>query len=93
MFAECDGVILYTNVLFEGPALDLWQEWFGTRPVIAVGPMPPVVDLSQAEREGDPRVLNETETFLDRALYNFGPSSVIYVGRYYRTNSGVQTFI
>lgn len=28
MFEECDGVILYTNPLFEGPALELWKRWF-----------------------------------------------------------------
>ncbi|KAI5115708.1 hypothetical protein M0805_003487, partial [Coniferiporia weirii] len=80
MLSECDGVVATSNRLYEGPAFDTWQEWYGPRPVIGVGPMSLPIDTTSLEREkAQSPFAGEVDTFLDKALEKFGKHSVVYV--------------
>lgn len=75
MFIECDGVILGSNPSYEGPAIDLWKKWFDGRPVMSVGPMTPIAPILPEVNSSSQGVA----TFLENALEEFGPNSVVYV--------------
>ncbi|KAI5118935.1 hypothetical protein M0805_003759 [Coniferiporia weirii] len=78
--SECDGVVATSNRIFEGPAFDAWQEWYGSRPVIGIGPMALPIDATSLEREkAQSPLAGEVDTFLNKALEKFGKRSVIYV--------------
>lgn len=73
---ESDGVIMNTTSLFEGKSIETFQEWFGERPVISLGPL----DFALFERQATVSLTGmEVEAFLDKAMENIGPNSVIYV--------------
>ncbi|KAL5488485.1 hypothetical protein ACEPAI_6603 [Sanghuangporus weigelae] len=79
-FSECDGVIHSTSRAFEGEALKKWQEWYGTKPTIAVGPLSPPASAEDIERErAVSPVGEEVEIFLNNALDKFGPNSTVYI--------------
>jgi hypothetical protein len=82
LFQECDGVVHATNSLYEGPTLEKWQEWFGRRPSLAVGPIytDPQVTKQSGQQALTPEGLNLMK-FLDDALEQYGEKSVIYVNR------------
>lgn len=66
-----------SSPLFEGPALDAWQSWFGDRPVVGAGPVDyEIVDYSKDKSPDTLKIIN----FLDSALEKYGANSVIYVG-------------
>ncbi|KAI5117418.1 hypothetical protein M0805_004050, partial [Coniferiporia weirii] len=80
MLSECDGVIATSNRLFEGPAFDTWQEWYGSRPVVGIGPMAVSIDATSLEREkAQSPLAGEVDTFLNKALEKFGRHSVVYI--------------
>ncbi|KAI5117423.1 hypothetical protein M0805_004054 [Coniferiporia weirii] len=80
MFSESDGIIAASNRLYEGPVFDAWQEWYGSRPVIGVGPISPLVDVTSLEREkAQSPLAGEVNEFLDKALEKFGKHSVVLV--------------
>ncbi|KAI5117422.1 hypothetical protein M0805_004053 [Coniferiporia weirii] len=80
MFSESDGIIAASNRLYEGPVFDVWQEWYGSRPVIGVGPTSVPADATSLEREKAQSPLAcEVNEFLDKALEKFGKHSVVYV--------------
>lgn len=79
-FNECEGVIHFSSRLYEGEALEMFQEWFGTRPVLAVGPLSPPANASDIEREkAKSPIAGEVELFLENAFERFGAYSVFYV--------------
>ncbi|OCB90742.1 UDP-Glycosyltransferase/glycogen phosphorylase [Sanghuangporus baumii] len=79
-FVECDGVIHCTNRIFEGAALSKFQEWFGSKPVLAVGPLSPPASVEDVEREKSKSPIGqEVEVFLNNALDEFGQNSVVYI--------------
>ncbi|THH12091.1 hypothetical protein EW145_g231 [Phellinidium pouzarii] len=79
MFSECDGIIHSSNRAYEGPALDVLQEWFGSRPTFATGPLCTPADAASLAREkAQSPVASEVEVFLHSALDKFGPNSVVY---------------
>ena len=75
-FVECDGIVLNTSTLLEGPIIDTWKAWYKHRPVIAAGPFdyPIIARVPEASEENSEAIL-----FLDSALEKHGPHSVIYV--------------
>lgn len=71
-----------TSKLYEGPTLAKWQEWYGTKPTIALGPVSPPSNAVDLERETTMSTVGkDVKTFLDNALDKLGPHSVIYVCR------------
>lgn len=73
---ECDGAIMNTTHLFEGKSIEAFQEWFGERPVISLGPL----DFSLFEKQTTASTTGmEVKAFLDTAVQKHGPNSVIYV--------------
>ncbi|KAI5117421.1 hypothetical protein M0805_004052 [Coniferiporia weirii] len=80
MFSESDGIIAASNRLYEGPVFDVWQEWYGSRPVIGVGPIPPLASATSLEREkAQSPLAGEVNEFLDKALEKFGKHSVVFI--------------
>ena len=78
-FEEADGVINCTSSLFERDCLDGWREWFGTRPVLNIGPPSPPASAEEIAKEKDTPTGAEVQKFLDDALQKHGPYSVVYV--------------
>ncbi|KAL5529835.1 hypothetical protein ACEPAF_6092 [Sanghuangporus sanghuang] len=77
---ECDGVIHATSKLFEGDALGKWQEWYGSRAVLTVGPISPPASAEGIARERSKSAVGqEVEVFLNASLDKFGPNSVVYI--------------
>ncbi|KAL5488481.1 hypothetical protein ACEPAI_6599 [Sanghuangporus weigelae] len=77
---ECDGVIHCTNRIFEGATLSKFQEWYGSKPVIAVGPLSPPASAEDIDRErSKSSVGEEVEVFLNNALDKFGRNSIVYI--------------
>ena len=68
--------MLNTIPEFEEDAINAVQSWFGDDPVFSTGPF----DFSLIERkeETSPGAL-EVRAFLDKALKDHGPHSVLYV--------------
>lgn len=79
MFSESDGVINSTHRLYEGAALEKWQEWFGSKPVMAVGPLSPPSSEADIIKETQSDIGREVEIFLNKAFDKHGPKSVIFV--------------
>lgn len=77
MFQESDGVILGTNITYEGPAVDVWKKWFGKRPVLCVGPITPISSGICNEEEG---ICHDILKFMNNAQHRFGNHSIVYVG-------------
>ncbi|KAI5120747.1 hypothetical protein M0805_007821 [Coniferiporia weirii] len=75
---ECDGAVMNTTPLLEGPAIEAFKQWFGDRPIICPGPL----DFSVIKREKN--VVNSSSetlavlTFLNSALEKHGANSVVY---------------
>ena len=77
---ECDGVIHCTNKYYEEEALNKFQEWLQSKPVVAVGPLSPPASAEDIERENlKSPVGEEVEVFLSHALDKFGANTVVYV--------------
>ncbi|KAH8110135.1 UDP-Glycosyltransferase/glycogen phosphorylase [Phellopilus nigrolimitatus] len=74
-FKECDGIVINSTPLFEKPAIEAFQKWFGERLVICPGPFDfPII---HNDKDNSPVAL-EVDSFLDAALKKHGPNSVIY---------------
>ena len=67
-------------MLYEGPALELWQKWLGERPSLAIGPIytDPQVEEHHAAQILPPEAAKLMQ-FMDHALDKCGEHSVIYV--------------
>ncbi|EJD00701.1 UDP-Glycosyltransferase/glycogen phosphorylase [Fomitiporia mediterranea MF3/22] len=63
-----------------GEAINKAQQWFGTRPVLAVGPLSPPTTSTEIENEQSKSpITRDMETFLDSALIKYGLNSVVYI--------------
>ena len=78
-FQEADGVINCTSSLFERDCLDSWREWFGSRPVLNIGPPSPPASEDEIAKEKATPAGAEMQKFLDNALQKHGTHSVVYV--------------
>lgn len=73
---ECNGIVLNSTELIEGPAIAAWKDWFKERPVVCPGPFDfPIIEPGQDRSDENAEVIS----FLDKALNKYGPNSVIYV--------------
>ncbi|EJD00706.1 UDP-Glycosyltransferase/glycogen phosphorylase [Fomitiporia mediterranea MF3/22] len=77
---ESDGVINNSSRIYERDAINKVQEWFGTRPVLAVGPLsPPTTSIEIELEKSKSPITSDVENFLDCALNKYGPNSVVYI--------------
>lgn len=81
LFRECDGAIFATNSVFEREGLEASSKWFGSRPVLALGPLSPPASPREMAKEKATPVGKEVCKFLDSMLKEYGPHSVVYVSK------------
>ncbi|KAI5120745.1 hypothetical protein M0805_007819 [Coniferiporia weirii] len=75
---ECDGAVLNSTPLLEGPAIDAFKQWFGDRPIICPAPHDfPIIKGKKNSTDGSSETL-AVLSFLDAALEKHGANSVVY---------------
>ncbi|KAF8223911.1 UDP-Glycosyltransferase/glycogen phosphorylase [Tricholoma matsutake] len=78
-FQESDGILMATSSLWEGPSIDSWRDWFGSKPVLIVGALSLPASAEEIGKMKETIVGREVEKFLNDILELHGQHAVVYI--------------